>query len=68
MKGDYVGKDEDGSTVTIKSHNEKLDIQGVTVARLNEKFQVTRLETWLGYTRTEPPERLRAGFCIKSCL
>lgn len=38
MKGDYVGKDEDGSTVTIKSHNEELDIQGVTVARLNEKL------------------------------
>lgn len=46
MKGDYVGKNEDGTTVTIKSHNEKLDIQGVTVAKLNDKLQVTQLETW----------------------
>lgn len=46
MKGDYIGKNEDGTVVTIKSHNEKLDIQGVTVAKLNETFQVTQLETW----------------------
>lgn len=46
MKGDYVGKSDDGSTVTIKSHNEKHDIQGVTVARLNKDLQVTQLETW----------------------
>lgn len=46
MKGDYVGKNEDGSTVTIKAHRGILDIQGVTVAKLNEKLQVTSLETW----------------------
>lgn len=46
MKGDYVGKNEDGSTVTIKAHRGILDIQGVTVAKLNDKFQVTSLETW----------------------
>ncbi|CAN8095754.1 unnamed protein product [Discula destructiva] len=46
MKGDYVGKNEDGTVVTIKSHNDKLDIRGVTVAKVNEKFQVTQLETW----------------------
>lgn len=46
MKGDYVGKNEDGSTVTIKAHRGILDIQGVTVAKLNDKLQVTSLETW----------------------
>lgn len=46
MKGDYVGKNEDGSTVTIRAHEEKIDIQGVTVAKLNKDFQVTQLETW----------------------
>ncbi|KAK7749853.1 hypothetical protein SLS53_000434 [Cytospora paraplurivora] len=46
MKGDYVGKNEEGVTVTIKSHGAVLDIQGVTVAKLNDRFQVTSLETW----------------------
>lgn len=46
MKGDYVGKDEEGSTVTIKSHGAILDIQGVTVAKVNDELQVTSLETW----------------------
>lgn len=46
MKGDYVGKNEDGDVVTIKAHNQILDIQGVTVAKVNEKFQIVSLETW----------------------
>lgn len=46
MKGDYVGKNEDGELVTIKAHNQILDIQGMTVAKLNDKLQVTSLETW----------------------
>ncbi|KAG8160003.1 hypothetical protein KVR01_010640 [Diaporthe batatas] len=50
MKGDYVGKNEEGSTVTIKAHRGILDIQGVTVAKLNDKFQVTSLETWFDPT------------------
>ena len=35
-----------GDKVTIKAHNESLDIQGVTVAKVNDKLQVTSLETW----------------------
>lgn len=46
MKGDYVGKNEEGLTVTIKSHGAVLDIQGVTVAKLNDKLQIASLETW----------------------
>lgn len=46
MKGDYVGKNEDGDVVTIKAHNQILDIQGVTVAKLNDKLQIISLETW----------------------
>lgn len=46
MRGDYVGKNEDGDLVTIKAHNQMLDIQGVTVAKVNDKFQITSLETW----------------------
>lgn len=46
MKGDYVGKNEEGLAVTIKSHGAVLDIQGVTVAKLNDRYQVASLETW----------------------
>lgn len=46
MKVDYVGTNDDGSPVTIKGHNELLDIQGVTVAKVNDKLQVLSLETW----------------------
>lgn len=46
MKGDYVGKNEDGDTVTIKAHGETLDIQGITIARVNDKLQITSLETF----------------------
>lgn len=46
MRGDYVGKNEDGDIVTIKAHGGIIDIQGVTVAKVNDKFQVESLETW----------------------
>ncbi|PSS02510.1 hypothetical protein BD289DRAFT_478880 [Coniella lustricola] len=46
MKGDYVGKNEDGDTVTIKAHNEVLDIQGLMVAKVDDKFRVVDLEIW----------------------
>lgn len=46
MKGDYVGKNEDGDTVTIKAHGQQLDIQGITVAKLDDELRVTSLETF----------------------
>lgn len=46
MRGDYVGKNEDGDVVTIKAHNGILDIQGVTVAKVNDTLQIESLETW----------------------
>lgn len=35
-----------GEKVTIKAHNGIIDIQGVTVAKLNDAFKVQSLETW----------------------
>ncbi|KAK8079886.1 hypothetical protein PG997_007704 [Apiospora hydei] len=46
MKEDYVSLDDNGEKITAKAHGGPIDIQGVTVAHLNEKFQVTKLETW----------------------
>lgn len=46
MKGDYVGKNEDGDTVTIRAHGKALDIQGITVAKMDDQLRVTSLETF----------------------
>lgn len=46
MKGDYVGKNEDGDTVTIKAHGKPLDIQGITIAKMDDQLRVTSLETF----------------------
>lgn len=65
MRGDYVGKNEDGEVVTIKAHNQILDIQGVTVAKLNDKLQVTSLETWFDpqdmFEQMKPPKGVMAS-------
>lgn len=46
MKGDYVGKNEDGDVVTIKAHGKPLDIQGITIAKLDDQLRVESLETF----------------------
>lgn len=46
MKNDYVGFNEAGEKVTAKSHGGTIDIQGVTVATVNDKLQVEKLHTW----------------------
>ncbi|KAI1205192.1 uncharacterized protein F4807DRAFT_443821 [Annulohypoxylon truncatum] len=46
MKNDYVGQNRDGEKVTVKANGQLIDIEGVTVAHLNSKFQVTELKTW----------------------
>ncbi|KFA67362.1 hypothetical protein S40285_07032 [Stachybotrys chlorohalonatus IBT 40285] len=46
MRGDYVALDHNGDKVMAKSHGGPIDIQGVTVAHMSDKMQVTKLETW----------------------
>jgi len=46
MKNDYEGFNEKGERVTIKAHGGTLEIEGVTVAIVNDKLQLQKVETW----------------------
>ncbi|KAF1943155.1 hypothetical protein EJ02DRAFT_149600 [Clathrospora elynae] len=46
MKNDYVGFNNKGEKVTAKAHGGQIDIQGVTVANVNDKVQLQSVRTW----------------------
>ncbi|KAF2005244.1 hypothetical protein P154DRAFT_518772 [Amniculicola lignicola CBS 123094] len=46
MKADYVGFNNKGEKVTAPAHGGTIDIQGVTVATVNEKVQLQSVRTW----------------------
>ena len=46
MKNDYVGINNKGEKVTAKAHGGPIDIQGVTVATVNDKVQLQSVRTW----------------------
>lgn len=46
MKNDYVGINNKGEKVTAKAHGGPIDIQGVTVASVNDKVQLQAVRTW----------------------
>ncbi|KAL4878479.1 hypothetical protein BJY04DRAFT_221200 [Aspergillus karnatakaensis] len=46
MRGDYRGVNEDGETVRIKAHGEVIDIEGIVVAKVNEKLQLQKIDVW----------------------
>ncbi|OCK80062.1 hypothetical protein K432DRAFT_426015 [Lepidopterella palustris CBS 459.81] len=46
MKNDYVGFNAKGEKVTIKAHGGPIDIQGVTVAKVDDKVRLQKVETW----------------------
>ncbi|KAK5088007.1 hypothetical protein LTS08_004931 [Lithohypha guttulata] len=46
MRSDYVGWNNKGEEIRIKAHGKVLDISGTTRARVNDKMQVTSLETF----------------------
>ncbi|KAJ7367340.1 hypothetical protein DFH08DRAFT_729903, partial [Mycena albidolilacea] len=46
MKNDYEGYNEKGERVSIKAHGKVLEIEGVTVAIVNDKLQLQKVETW----------------------
>ncbi|KAK9321778.1 hypothetical protein V1517DRAFT_325361 [Lipomyces orientalis] len=46
MKNDYVGYNEMNQRVRVKAHGGLIDIQGVTVATVNDGLKVEKLETW----------------------
>ena len=46
MKNDYVGFDNKGQKVTAPAHGNAIDIQGVTVATVNDALQLQSVRTW----------------------
>lgn len=46
MKNDYVGLNNKGEKVTAPAHGATIDIQGITIAHVNEKVQLQSVETW----------------------
>ncbi|KAF9872391.1 hypothetical protein CkaCkLH20_10218 [Colletotrichum karsti] len=46
MKSDYVGFNNKGEKVTAKAHGGPIDIQGMTVARVDDKLRLQAVDTW----------------------
>lgn len=46
MSGNYRAKLNSGRTVIAKANNKLIEVYGVTVAEVNDKFQITFLETF----------------------
>ncbi|WEW60444.1 hypothetical protein PRK78_005930 [Emydomyces testavorans] len=46
MAKDYVGLNDKGDKVTVKAHGGMIDIQGMLVAKVNDKLQIESLEVW----------------------
>jgi len=46
MKNDYEGVNNMGEKVTCKAHGGLLEIEGVTVATVNDQLQLQKVETW----------------------
>ncbi|KAF2262417.1 hypothetical protein CC78DRAFT_561338 [Lojkania enalia] len=46
MKNDYVGFNNKGEKVTAKAHGGLIDIQGVTVATVDDKVRLQAVRTW----------------------
>ncbi|KAL2816647.1 hypothetical protein BDW59DRAFT_136676 [Aspergillus cavernicola] len=46
MNGDYKGVNEDGETVKLKAHGGLIDIEGIVVAKVNEKLQLEKIDVW----------------------
>ncbi|RDW82862.1 hypothetical protein BP6252_03974 [Coleophoma cylindrospora] len=46
MKNDYVGFNREGEKVTVKAHGGKIDLQGMTVAKLTKDLRIQSLDTF----------------------
>ncbi|KAK2812310.1 hypothetical protein FQN49_008378, partial [Arthroderma sp. PD_2] len=46
MVNDYSGVNEKGDKVTIKAHQGPIDIEGVVIAKVNDKLQIQSIEVW----------------------
>lgn len=46
MKNDWTGRNGNGEMVRVKAHGGTLSIEGLMVAKVNDKFQITSIEIW----------------------
>lgn len=46
MKNDYVGFNDKGEKIRAKAHGKTIDIQGITVAKVDDKVRLQSVETW----------------------
>ncbi|EFQ98969.1 hypothetical protein MGYG_01981 [Nannizzia gypsea CBS 118893] len=46
MTNDYSAVNNKGEKVTVKAHNGAIDIEGLVVARVNDKLQIQSIEVW----------------------
>jgi len=46
MKNDYVGFNDKNEKVRVKAHGKTIDIQGITVAKVDDKVRLQSVETW----------------------
>ncbi|KAJ7451681.1 hypothetical protein FB451DRAFT_1283986 [Mycena latifolia] len=72
MKNDYEGFNEKGERVNIKAHGRVLEIEGVTVAVVNDKLQLQKVETWFDplemFRQMGPIDDKREGGSTKNDL
>ncbi|KAF2172393.1 hypothetical protein M409DRAFT_17627 [Zasmidium cellare ATCC 36951] len=47
MKNDYVGFNDKGEKVIAKAHGGIIDIEGVTVAEVDDKVRLRAIQTWM---------------------
>lgn len=46
MKNDYVGFNNEGKKVRVKAHGGTLDIEGMLVAKVNDKLEIQHIDCW----------------------
>ncbi|KAL4787339.1 hypothetical protein BJX76DRAFT_318916 [Aspergillus varians] len=46
MKSDYVGKNDEDEVVRVKAHGGVIDIEGIVVAKVNDKLQLQSIDVW----------------------
>jgi hypothetical protein len=60
-----------GQRVTAKAHGGPIDIEGVTVAHLNDAMKVTKLETWFDpvemFRQIPPNSTVKENIASQGC-
>ncbi|KAE8342520.1 hypothetical protein BDV24DRAFT_130479 [Aspergillus arachidicola] len=46
MANDYVGYNDRGEKVRVKAHGGRIDIQGIVIAKVNEKLELEKIDVW----------------------